>query len=319
MEHIAELQHVTKRFGSKTAVDDVSFNISKGSIVAVLGPNGAGKTTTISMMLGLLEPTSGSVRLFGQAPKQPQVKQRIGAMLQDVSVIDGLKVREVLALIRSYYPRPMRLEELVALAGFTEEDLGKRAEKLSGGQKRRLGFALAMAGNPDLLFFDEPTVGLDTPARRSFWEQVRALSDRGKTILFSTHYLQEAEDAADRVILFNHGKIAADGTPQAITAKLTSRSVTFTTDTRSLEGHANALMHADTERHIRERLLPVPGVHDCSYQDGRWTVTADNTDTVLAAIFRYNLPVHDIRTQQGRLDDAFEIMIQNDDTQGAVS
>ncbi|GIO61552.1 ABC transporter ATP-binding protein [Paenibacillus cineris] len=317
MEHIAELQHVTKHFGSKAAVDDVSFTIDKGSIVAVLGPNGAGKTTTISMMLGLLEPTSGSVRLFGQTPKQPQVKQRIGAMLQDVSVIDGLKVREVLALIRSYYPRPMRLEELAALAGFTEEDLGKRAEKLSGGQKRRLGFALALAGNPDLLFFDEPTVGLDTPARRSFWEQVRALSDRGKTILFSTHYLQEAEDAADRVILFNRGKIAADGTPQAITAQLTSRSVTFTTDTRSLEGHA--LMSADTEQHIRERLLPVPGVHDCTCQEGRWTVTADNTDTVLAAIFRYQLPVHDIRTQQGRLDDAFEIMIHNDDTQGAVS
>lgn len=319
MEIIAELNHATKVFGGKTAVNDVSFSISKGSIVAVLGPNGAGKTTALSLMLGLLEPTQGTVKLFGQSPKLPQVRRRIGAMLQEVSVIDGLKVREVLELIRCYYPHPMKMSELVALAGFTQEDLNKRAEKLSGGQKRRLGFALALAGNPDLLFFDEPTVGLDSPARRAFWQQVHLLADRGKTILFSTHYLQEAEDAADRVILFNQGKIAADGSPQAITAKLTSRSVSFVMDTPALKAASSDLLRADAGQHIRERLLPVPGVHDCSEKEGRWIVTTDNTDTVLAAIFRHNLAVHDIRIEQGRLDDAFEMMIHNDNEGEAVS
>ncbi|GIP30709.1 putative ABC transporter ATP-binding protein YvfR [Paenibacillus sp. J23TS9] len=311
MENIAELQHVSKIFSGKTAVDDVSFVIPRGSVTAVLGPNGAGKTTVLSMMLGLREPSLGSVRIFGQSPKHAQVKRRIGAMLQEVSVIDGLKVHEVMSLIRSYYPSPLKLSEMVHLAGFTPEELNKRADKLSGGQKRRLGFALALAGNPDLLFFDEPTVGLDAPARKAFWQQADELADRGKTILFSTHYLQEAEDTADRILLFNKGKIAADGTPDEIVSRLTSRSVSFIADMTGEDSYAvDEMLH---------RMRSVPGVRDCKEQEGRWVVTADNTDTVLAAIFRYNIPARDIRTGQGRLDDAFEIMVSADHDKEAVS
>ncbi|MDR9852009.1 ABC transporter ATP-binding protein [Paenibacillus sp. VCA1] len=309
MENIAELKRVTKTYGGKTAVDDVSFDIPRGSVTAVLGPNGAGKTTVLSMMLGLREPSRGTVELFGRSPKDVQVKRRIGAMLQEVSVIDGLKVREVMAMIRTYYPEPLSLSEMADIAGFSPEEMNQRASKLSGGQKRRLGFALAMAGNPDLLFFDEPTVGLDSTSRRAFWQQTQALARKGKTILFSTHYLQEAEDAADRILLFNKGKIAADGTPGEIVSRLTSRSVSFLAD---LGGNVAA-------SDMVIQLLSVPGVKECKEQDGRWVVTAENTDTVLAAIFRYEIPARDIRTGQGRLDDAFELMLSEDGSEEAVS
>ncbi len=153
MENIAELKRVTKTYGGKTAVDDVSFVIPRGCVTAVLGPNGAGKTTTLSMMLGLREPSQGTVTLFGLSPKEAEVRRRIGAMLQEVSVIDGLKVHEVMAMIRSYYPKPLKLSEMADLAGFAPEELNKRASKLSGGQKRRLGFALAMAKRPGSAVF----------------------------------------------------------------------------------------------------------------------------------------------------------------------
>ncbi len=211
MQSLIQVNNVTKRFGKTTAVNNVSFTIEKGSTVAILGPNGAGKTTTISMMLGLLEPTEGRLTLFSEDPKEVAVRNRIGAMLQEVSVIDKLRGREVLELFRSYYTNPLSMEELISVTGLNDEMLKKWANKLSGGQKRRLGFALALAGNPDLLFFDEPTVGLDITARRNFWEKVNMLKEQGKTVIFTTHYLQEADDFSERIILFNNGEIIADG------------------------------------------------------------------------------------------------------------
>lgn len=152
MEHVIEMNNVSRSFQEKQAVKQVSFTISRGSITAVLGPNGAGKTTTLAMLLGLLEPSEGSVKVFGHKPTDVRVKQRTGAMLQEVSVMDRLKVREILALIRSYYPQPMEMEVLLQATGLGAADLNRYAEKLSGGQKRSLSFALALAGNPDLLF-----------------------------------------------------------------------------------------------------------------------------------------------------------------------
>lgn len=168
MEPIIEMRGVSKNFKDKKAVDHLSFSIPKGTITAILGPNGAGKTTAVSMLLGLLEPTDGTVKLFGKPPKDRTVREQTGAMLQEVSVMDRLKVREVLELIRSYYPNPMELAELVRLTGLGPDDLNRYAEKLSGGQKRSLGFALALAGNPDLVFFDEPTVALTSPPGGAF-------------------------------------------------------------------------------------------------------------------------------------------------------
>jgi ABC-2 type transport system ATP-binding protein len=290
MTAIVELKNVTKTFGNKKAVDNVSFTIEKGSVVAILGPNGAGKTTALSMMLGLIEPSHGSVRVLDHHPKDREVRTRIGAMLQEVSVMDGLKVRELITLIRSYYPSPLDVEQLITLTGLKKEDLNRFATKLSGGQKRRLGFALALAGDPDLIFFDEPTVGLDINARRVFWEQVRGLANQGKTILFSTHYLQEAEDCADRIILFDQGIIVADGSPNDIKSRLTTRSVSFISE----------------DPLLLNKIRPLPIVNDCYEKMGRIHVITEDTDGFLRLIFERNLAVKDILVEQGRLDDAFE-------------
>lgn len=294
MEPIIELNQVSKLFKNKMAVNRVSFSIQKGEVVAILGPNGAGKTTTMMMMLGLLEPTDGSVQLFGIHPKAKAVREKIGALLQEVSVIDALKVREVIQLFRSYYPHPLSYEELVAFTGFTKDELQKRANKLSGGQKRRLGFALAMAGNPDVLFFDEPTVGMDVTSRKLFWSTVRDLRDRGKTILFTTHYLQEADDIAERVILFHEGNIIGDGTPKSIKASLLKQSVSFTP--------ISAISF--------EKLKNLPHVADVYEKNGRIFLLTDHTDGVLASIFAQKLSVQNIEIERGRLEDAFEQLVE---------
>ncbi|WP_374018156.1 ABC transporter ATP-binding protein [Paenibacillus thiaminolyticus] len=292
MDAVIQMENVTKRFKNKTAVNGVSLDVRRGSVVAILGPNGAGKTTTISMLLGLMEPTDGTVRLFGKEPKHQQVRQRIGAMLQEVSIIDRLKVHEVIEMFRSYYPKPLAMERLIELTGLSKPELNMYAEKLSGGQKRRAGFALALAGDPELVFFDEPTVGMDVAARRRFWDQVRTLASEGKTVLFTTHYLQEADDAADRIILFHQGKIVEDGKPAEIKARLLKKSVSF-----QLEGDAAA-----TCASIRQW----PNVSDCEYIDGRIHIRTDDTDGVLATMFSRQLPARDIHIDHGRLDEAFE-------------
>ncbi|MGG3281289.1 ATP-binding cassette domain-containing protein [Paenibacillus solani] len=291
-EPVAELRQVTKMFGSKKAVNQVSFTIEKGSITAILGPNGAGKSTAISMLLGLKDASEGEVLLFGRSPQDLKVREKIGAMLQEVSVMDGLRTREIINFIRGYYPNPLTLEEIATLSGLTNEELNKWAVKMSGGQKRKLSFALAIAGNPELLFFDEPTVGLDTTARRQFWKTVRQLADQGKSILFTTHYLQEADDMADRILLFHQGQVTADGTPEEIKAKLTRKSISFVVD-------------ADQQQ-VKELLYEVPGVTDVYEQGGRLNAVTDDTDTALAALFRAGLAVHDVRIDQGSLDEAFD-------------
>lgn len=295
MEPIAVLNDVSKTFKNKKAVNQVSFTIKKGEIIAILGPNGAGKTTTIMMMLGLLEPTSGSVKIFNMHPKEKQVRERIGAMLQEVSVIDALKVSEIIELFRSYYPNSYSFSELVKLTGLNKEELQKRADKLSGGQKRRLGFALAMAGNPDLLFFDEPTVGLDISSRKIFWETIHHLKEEGKTIIFTTHYLQEADDVAERILLFHNGALIADGEPKDIKARLSKQTVSFILN----EGISI------------ETLKKLPSVTNLYQKYNRIYLEADNTDSVLAAIFEQKLDVSKIQVEQGRLEEAFAQLMEN--------
>lgn len=297
MDHVIEMKNVSRSFRDKKAVDGVSFTITRGSITAVLGPNGAGKTTMLSMLLGLLEPTEGSVKVFGLPPKDIRVREQTGAMLQEVSVMDRLKVREILSLIRSYYPKPMEMEVLLRAAGLAPADLNRYAEKLSGGQKRSLSFALALAGNPGLLFFDEPTVGLDTTARRHFWEMVRGFADQGKTILFTTHYLQEAEDNADRILLFSRGVLAADGSPAEIKARLVKKSLSF--------------LPIGDPWLMRGQLLELPAVEACYEKNGRLHVTTEDTDEALRAIFTSGLAVEDVLIDQGKLDEAFEQLTMN--------
>lgn len=289
METIVEIKNLSKDFKGKKAVEDVSFSIQPGEVVAILGPNGAGKSTSILMMLGLLHPTSGEVLLFNQQPKHQKVRERIGVMLQQVSLMDALKVKEVLALFRSYYPNPLSLEEMIRLTGLGESELSKRTEKLSGGQKRRVSFALAMAGNPDLVFFDEPTVGMDSTSRKEFWARVRQLSNEGKTILFSTHYLQEADDVATRILLFNRGKLIADGSPSTIKQRLLKKTVSFT-----------------AEVFPKEQFLTLDHVSDIFEEKGRIVIQTDDTDLVLSSLFTEGIKVSDISIDKGRLEDAFE-------------
>lgn len=290
MNEVVCLTNVTKVFQHKTAVNDVSFSIRKGEVVAILGPNGAGKTTTISMILGLLKPTTGEITLFQQQPQEKAVRERLGTMLQEVSVIPGLKVSEILELIRSYYPHPLPINDLVNLTGLTEQDLKTRAEKLSGGQKRRLSFALALAGDPELIIFDEPTVGMDITSRNRFWHTIRNLAEQGKTIIFSTHYLQEADDTAERILLFNEGKIVADGTPMEIKSKIAKQTVSFMV---SPEQSLEVLYHH-------------PEIDQVLRKNERVYVQAANTDRVLELIFEEKLGAYDIQIERGKLEEAFE-------------
>ncbi|WP_066067424.1 ABC transporter ATP-binding protein [Neobacillus soli] len=290
MNKIVSLTNVTKSFQHKKAVNDISFSIGKGEVVAILGPNGAGKTTTISMILGLLKPSTGEVQLFGRQPQERQVREKIGTMLQEVSVMPGLKVREILELIRCYYPHRLAMPELIKLTGLTEQDMKTRAEKLSGGQKRRLSFALALAGNPELIILDEPTVGMDITSRNHFWQTVHQLAAQGKTIIFSTHYLQEADDAADRILLFKDGAIVADGTPAQIKASISKQSVSFIVDPEiSLE---NLYLHSE--------------IDDIYRKNNRVYVQSTNTDRVLELIFQEKIGARDIQIERGKLEEAFE-------------
>lgn len=296
MTEIVSVQHVSKTFHDKKAVNDVSFSIKKGEVVAILGPNGAGKTTTISMLLGLLHPTNGEIKLFGLNPSDKKVREKIGTMLQEVSVMNGLKVKELLELIRNYYPNPLSLKELIQLTGLTETDLKTRAEKLSGGQKRRLSFALALSGNPDLIIFDEPTVGMDITSRNRFWKTVNQLAEQGKTIIFTTHYLQEADDVAERILLFHNGSIIADGTPSEIKAKLTKQAVSFITEDPILS---------------LEKLNKHPVITNIYRKNDRVIVQTEDTDAVLALLFEEKVGARQIQIENGKLEEAFEQLTNN--------
>jgi ABC-2 type transport system ATP-binding protein len=212
---VASLDAVTKNYGSVRALLGVNFQVCAGELVALLGPNGAGKTTAVKLLLGLMPPNRGRVRVFGADPTNPENRTRTGAMLQVGRVPETLRVREHIDLFSSYYHKPLPPSEVLAVAGL-EKIRDRKFAELSGGQKQRVLFALAICGDPDLLFLDEPTVGLDVEARRMLWEQIRQLVDRGKTVVLTTHYLQEADALADRVVVINQGEIVAEGTPAEI-------------------------------------------------------------------------------------------------------
>jgi ABC-2 type transport system ATP-binding protein len=224
IETAAELRGAVKKYGAVTALGGVDLTIRAGEVVAVLGPNGAGKTTAVQILLGLARPSAGTARLFGLDPRAAAARMRVGAMLQVSKVPETLKVREHIHLISSYYPRPLPMPEVIAAAGLggLEERL---FGKLSGGQRQRVLFALALCGDPDLLFLDEPTVGMDVEARRSFWEQIRQRAGAGRSVLLTTHYLEEADALADRIVLLDRGRIVAEGTPAEIKARVLGKRI----------------------------------------------------------------------------------------------
>ena len=221
---LASLVGASKRYGKVLALNNVDLQVRAGEVLAVLGPNGAGKTTAISLLLGLLQTDGGSAELFGIAPKKLPARRRIGAMLQTAAVPEALTVGELIALFRSYYPNPYSVAKCAALAG-VEEILGHRYGKLSGGQQRRAQFALALIGNPEILFLDEPTTGLDIQAREILWKTIRKLVAEGCAVVLTTHYLEEAEALADRVCVLARGRIVAEGSVAAIRARVSQRRI----------------------------------------------------------------------------------------------
>ena len=221
---VASLEGVNKNYGNIRALIGVDFRVHAGEVVALLGPNGAGKTTAVKLLLGLLQPNAGRARVFGGDPTNPENRLRTGAMLQVGRVPETLRVREHIDLFSSYYENPLPLADVLAAAGL-EKLSGRKFGDLSGGQKQRVLFALAICGDPDLLFLDEPTVGLDVEARRMLWDEIRRLVSRGKTVLLTTHYLQEADALADRVAVINKGEIIAQGTPATIKAQTAGKRI----------------------------------------------------------------------------------------------
>jgi len=215
---VAELRRVTKRYGAIEALRGIDLRIDRGELLALLGPNGAGKTTAVRILLGLAKADSGTAAVFGCPPASQEAKLRRGALLQVAKVPETLRVREHIELFSSYYPKPLALSETIRAAGLGGVE-NRLFGDLSGGQKQRVLFALAICGNPDLLFLDEPTVGLDVAARRALWGHIRAFVGRGGSVLLTTHHLEEADALANRVAVINQGRIIAEGTPADIKAR----------------------------------------------------------------------------------------------------
>ena len=221
---VVQLHSVSKAYGAVVALDRVDLSVGPGQLLALLGPNGAGKSTAIALCLGLVEPDSGEARVFGQSPHALAVRRRVGVMLQSAGVPDTLKVSELLAQTRSYYACPRSVDECVRLAGL-DGLTHRRYGRLSGGQQRRVQFALAVCGRPQLLFLDEPTTGLDVEARASLWQAIRDMLDEGCAVVLTTHYLEEAEALADRVAVLARGRVVAEGSVARIRARITQRRV----------------------------------------------------------------------------------------------
>jgi ABC-2 type transport system ATP-binding protein len=215
METAIALDRATKRFGGLTAVDGLSLEMGRGVAVALLGANGAGKSTTVGMLMGLLQPDAGRVTVAGRTPRQAVVEGRIAAMLQDSGLMPGVTAAELVGLARRMYPAPLSTEEALELAGL--RDLAsRRVERLSGGQAQRLKFALVAVAGAEIMLLDEPTRALDVQGRREFWAAMRNCAAAGRTILFATHYLDEVEENADRVVVLARGRVVADGDPARI-------------------------------------------------------------------------------------------------------
>ena len=212
-----EVRDLRKTYGELEAVRGIDFNVARGEIYGLLGPNGAGKTSTVEILEGYRARSSGSVSVLGYDPQErsPQLRQRVGIVLQSSGIYNQVRVGEVLAHFAGFYPHPRDVAEVIELVGLSEKR-DERARKLSGGQRRRLDLALALIGDPELIFLDEPTTGFDPAARRTAWQTIRSLKDLGKTVLLTTHYLDEAQELADRVAIIKGGQILAEGSPEQL-------------------------------------------------------------------------------------------------------
>lgn len=281
------LEGLTRHYGAVKAVDGLNLTIEAGETVAVLGPNGAGKSTTIDMILGLRKPDAGRVTVFGRSPVDAVKAGLISGMLQTGALIREATVGELIAVMASLYPDPMAVEEVTRITD-TASIADRKTSNLSGGQAQRVRFALAIVANPELLVLDEPTVALDVEGRHEFWAVMRAFAARGKTVLFATHYLEEADQFADRIVLMAGGRIVADGTPGEIKARVGRRTIRAT-----LPGAREAKLRA------------IPGVVDVEIRGSAVVLHATDSDHALRAFLAAEPDASDIEVRGAGLDEAF--------------
>ena len=291
MEHscdppLASLEGAVKRYGATLALDGVDLALQAGQVLALLGANGAGKTTAVSLLLGLVEPDAGKVRLAGRDPRELAARQGVGVMLQSGALSPTLKVAEHLDLVRSYYPDPLPVAECAGIAGLGDL-LDRRYGRLSGGQQRRVQFALAICGRPRVLFLDEPTTGLDIDARQRLWQGLRALVQAGTSVLLTTHYLEEAEALADRVVVLAGGRVVAAGTLDDVRARVDQRRIRCSSvlDAREVAGW--------------------PGVRAASRVGDRLEVTSGAAEDVVRRLLAADAGLSGLEVSRAGLAEAF--------------
>ena len=291
---LARLRGVRHQYGRTLALDGLDLALPAGQVLALLGPNGAGKTTAIGLLLGLQRPQAGQADLFGLPPQDLAARRRVGVMLQTAAVPDTLKVRELIDLTRSYYPRPRSVADCVALAGL-DGLMDRRYGQLSGGQQRRVQFALALCGRPELLFLDEPTTGLDIDARQTLWKAIRELGAQGCAVLLTTHYLEEAEALADRVVVVNHGRVVAEGTVAQIRAHVAQRRIRCSTTLPA------ALVQG------------WPGVQLAQHDGERLDLVVDIAEPIVRRLLAEDPALTELEVQRAGLADAFLALTRDAD------
>jgi len=281
---------VVRRYGDHVALDHLDLAVAQGETVALLGPNGAGKSTTISLLLGLLRPHAGSVEVLGTSPRQAVAQGRVGAMLQTGSgsgLPSGVRVGSALQLVRRLYRRPAPFDLTVERAGIGAL-LGRPTHRLSGGQAQQVRFAVAIAGDPELVFLDEPTAAMDVESRRSFWRMMRQFGEEGRTILFATHHLQEADQVADRVVVVNRGRVVANGPGATLKAAVATRQVCF--------------VSRRPDEHLLDRL---EGVTDVTVRGTGVTLDSLDADATIRALVRSNVEFSGLEVTGAGLEEAF--------------
>jgi ABC-2 type transport system ATP-binding protein len=288
---LAALHKVRKVYGSVVALDGIDLSVRAGELLAFLGPNGAGKSTAIALLLGLQRPTEGSVTLFGESPQELRARRRIGVMMQEVALSPELKVREHVDLASSYYPDPLAVDATLELTGITAL-AQRRYRELSGGQKRQVQFAIAVCGQPKLLFLDEPTVGLDVQARETLWRTVRKLIADGCSIVLTTHYLEEAEALANRVVVVNKGRVVASGSVRELRAFVSRRQVSCVSSVTV------------------QKVLEWGEVTTALDRDGRITINTTQAESVVRKLLNADASLSELEVRRAGLAEIFAELTQ---------
>ncbi len=291
-----EVVDLVKRYGELRAVDGLSLRIDAGEVFGLLGPNGAGKTTTVEILEGLTAPTAGDVEVLGErwTRDAPALRARLGITLQETHLYERLTVEELVRLFRSFYPRGRTVDETIALVELQDKRRA-RYDRLSGGQKQRLAVACALVGEPELLFLDEPTTGLDPQSRRQLWDVVLALKARGRTVLLTTHYMDEAERLCDRVAIVDRGKVIALGTPRELIARVVGPEVVE--------------FQAPTDGVSEPALRALPGVQAARRAGPGWALTVERPHVAIPALLAHlderGVPLVALSTHRASLEDVF--------------